>query len=464
MKKTKQVVIITCFLIVFLLCAGYFLLAYYYRDGFSLNTWINGVYCTGKTVDEVNAELLANREAPILTIKDKHDKEYQIALSQEIYSEDYTSMLEGYLEGQNSVLWIDNITFHREHALMPNVQLDEQKFEKLWNDLDLVKEERKQEYILDIRMDDQAFYLYDGLKNRLHFEKAFSYVYESVLAGDTYVDLTEGDCYFDILPTDEEYQTIEFWNKIAAYQSCGISYDMGDELIALDAATVCSFLVIGEDGLPLLDEENNLQLDKEQVVAFVAELAEEFDTYGKEREFQSTRGDVIKVSGGTYGNELNQKAEVQYLMENLLTDVKEMHIPTYKKECMVRGKNDIGDTYIEVDMTEQKMYYYVDGECKIETEVVTGNTGRRMGTPEGVNFVYNKQKNRILRGADYATFVKYWVPVKGAIGIHDASWRSEFGGEIYKKNGSHGCINTPTDKMTELYDMVEIGTPVVMFY
>ena len=115
-------------------------------------------------------------------------------------------------------------------------------------------------------------------------------------------------------------------------------------------------------------------------------------------------------------------------------------------------------------MTQQKMYYYEEGELLLETEVVTGNLSRKWGTPEGVNYVYNKQRNRVLRGEGYASPVKYWMPVKGGIGIHDASWRTEFGGEIYKKNGSHGCINTPSQKMAELYEMVETGTPVVMFY
>ena len=119
---------------------------------------------------------------------------------------------------------------------------------------------------------------------------------------------------------------------------------------------------------------------------------------------------------------------------------------------------------ISVDMTQQKMYYYEKGELRLETDVVTGNMRRRMGTPEGVNFVYNKQKDRVLRGPGYASPVKFWVPVKGSIGIHDASWRKEFGGDIYQTAGSHGCINTPKDKMEELYDMVQIGTPVVMFY
>ena len=96
--------------------------------------------------------------------------------------------------------------------------------------------------------------------------------------------------------------------------------------------------------------------------------------------------------------------------------------------------------------------------------MVTWNKSLRRATPSGTNNDYNKQRNRILRGEDYASPVKYWIPVKGAIGIHDASWRSTYGGQIYIRNGSHGCINTPLEQVSQLYDMVEIGTPCVMFY
>ena len=140
------------------------------------------------------------------------------------------------------------------------------------------------------------------------------------------------------------------------------------------------------------------------------------------------------------------------------------HIPAYKQEGFARGLDDIGKTYIEVDMTSQHMYYYEDGELMLDTDIVTGNTGRRMGTPEGINFVYNKQRNRVLRGADYATKVKYWMPVRGCVRLHDAGWSKEFGGEFYQRHGSLGCIISQAEMMAELYEMVEIGTPVIMFY
>ena len=193
-------------------------------------------------------------------------------------------------------------------------------------------------------------------------------------------------------------------------------------------------------------------------------LAKEYNTVGTQLAFAATSGKTVLVDYVTYGTELDVEAEKEYLRKAFAEGVSEVHIPTYLKEGYVRGKNDVGDTYIEVDMTAQKLYCYKAGELLLETDIVTGNMRRKWDTPAGVNFVYNKQKKRVLRGPGYATPVDFWMPVKGAIGLHDADWRKEFGGEIYLKNGSHGCVNIPPEIMPTIYEEYEIGTPVIMFY
>lgn len=468
MKRMKKPIIVLIFLNVLLFCGGYLLLALYYQKEFCPNTWINGVYCTGKSIEEVNAELLCNIKAPIITVTDKEGKVYTINMEELDYTADFRRPLLRFMEKQEPYLWIDNLTSRQGHALEPEVTYSEEKLERVWNSLPFVQEENQKESVFEIRLSEAGYILYNGLQNRLDTEKAFSVLKQKLAAGEEGVRLSEEDCYYDKPLTQAHEQTVQLWKKIELFQQCKLVYDMGDEKIPLDARTLSGFIA-AQDGMPALDEAGELIIDKKQVQAFVNTLSDEYDTYGKERSFESTRGDIILIKGGTYGTKLDRKKEFAYLQEALglpesFTGEQKLHIPSYEQEGMVRGKDDIGDTYIEVDMTEQKMYYYQEGELVLETEIVTGNTGRRMGTPEGVNFVYNKQRNRTLRGPGYASFVKYWVPVKGNIGIHDAGWRKEFGGEIYKRNGSHGCINTPGEKMAELYDMVEIGTPVIMFY
>lgn len=454
------------FLIILLsLIAMYLGLAHYYADGFSYGTWINGVYCTGKSVNEVNEELLKQFDYEGLTITDSDGKSYAV-LSEEVGLDfDFNEALRLYLERQNPYLWIDNLTGGAgERTLDPVVSYNEDAFEEIVNAFPFFHGKQDSERTVEILKGEQGYYLVNERTHVLNEQKTKELIQTAFEGFETNLDLEAAGCYEDLPLSEEMKQELALWEKIEAYQDCGIVYQFGEESYPVDSSVVCDFIMTDEDGSFVFDENGNLCTDDEKVYEFIDRLADEYDTVGGVRQFHATRGDVVTVEGGIYGNKIDRDAEKEYLLQAFLENRKEVHEPSYTQMALRQGKDDIGDTYIEVDMTNQMMYYYEEGELKLETPVVTGNTSLRRGTPTGTNYVYNKQRNRILRGADYETPVKYWIPVKGAIGIHDASWRSTYGGEIYKTNGSHGCVNTPLEKVAELYDMVEIGTPCVMFY
>ena len=125
MKKTTKRLVLAVLLFLLLLLTGYFILAFYYREGFSVNTWINGVYCTGKTVEEVNSELLLRTEAPNIVIVDREGTEYTISLAEADYQADYSNVLEHYRQEQNPFLWVDNVLFHSRRELSPTVTVDD---------------------------------------------------------------------------------------------------------------------------------------------------------------------------------------------------------------------------------------------------------------------------------------------------------------------------------------------------
>ena len=123
---------------------------------------------------------------------------------------------------------------------------------------------------------------------------------------------------------------------------------------------------------------------------------------------------------------------------------------------------DVGDTYVEIDISEQYMWYVVDNSVYVGTPVVTGNYGTA-DTPTGLFYVQSMATNVSLVGDDYVSFVEYWIAFIGSsYGIHDASWRSSFGGSIYRGDGSHGCVNTPYDAVRKIYNHIDVGTPVVI--
>lgn len=435
----------------------YFAVGLYYRSGFGFGTFVNGVYCTGKSVEEVNRELIGLYEQTSFRIQDSAGRVYEIPLSVVQFNVDYSSQLESLQKGQNNFLWANRKT---DETLSPYVSFDDDLLREALDSCKIAQANEK-EHVVEIRRED-GYVLYDGMQNVLDMEQVYQLVADSLKQEIFFIDVSS--CCTDLPYTKEMQDTLELWEKVECFQTCGIVYDMGDGMVPLSKEIVSGWIALNEDGSFALDEAGNLVFREECAEEFIDMLCRTYDTLGSSRTFHATRGEDVVIEGGTYGNKIDKKAETIWLKDAFINGLQEVRIPAYEKEAYVRGRDDIGDTFVEVDMTSQKLYYYEAGELKLETDIVTGNTGRRWGTQSGVYYVYDKQTNRILRGPGYASHVNYWMPVKDSIGIHDASWRKEFGGEIYKTNGSHGCINVPCDKMEELYDMLEIGVPVVMFY
>jgi len=466
MKKMFRVCLLTILCVTFVTLGGFLALTLYYDRTFVVNTWINGIYCTGMTVEEVNSELARNMEIPELTIIDEQGQSWPLNLSMADYCVDYTESLRAYLRrGQTSWLSPDKTA---EQQLYPQTSWDPEKLRGLVAAMDWVRAAREKSTAVEIQVGEggeDPYVLYDGKSHRLDTEKLCDYVQQCMESGSYQVQVCQGDCFVDLEDTAADTLQRQRFAKLQSFFQSSLIYDMGTEQIELTPEMMASFLQKDSAGCPVWDREE-LLISADHIREWVEQLAKQYDTVDTTRDFQTTEGRVVQVAYKTYGTQLDVEAELKFLTEQLLCERKEplAHKPAYLREGFCRGLDDIGNTYIEVDMGQQRMYYYQDGECLISVDVVTGNARRGWNTPEGINYIYAKQKNRILRGEGYATPVKYWMPVVGNVGIHDADWRRDFGGEIYLTNGSHGCINTPPDVMARLYELTEMGTPVIMFY
>lgn len=465
MKRLLKHVAVILGIVSVSLMATYVGLAVYYHNAFPYGTWINGIYCTGRSLQEVNDDLAKQFTYDGVTVEDKDGNRYLITAEEISYQFDFKKALEIYQQQQNPWMWIDSLFGKNQVDLVPVVSYDSEAFDVCFEALPFCRERRPdKDRRVEIIRTPQGYELVNERTDVLFVEEARGAVLTAVEEAKSEVLLVEAGCYHDLELTAQMRETLDIWEKLKNFQQCDIVYRMGEEEIPVNAAVVSDWIAVDDNGRFSLDDAGELQLRENAIEEFIASLAQKYDTVGASRQFLSTRGDLVTVEGGLYGNKLDQEAETAYLKEAFAAKRSEVHEPAYLQEAWKQGSEDIGSTYIEVDMTEQKMYYYVDGVLTIDTPIVTGNTSRRMGTPSGVNFVYAKQKNRILRGRDYASHVDFWMPVKGNIGIHDAAWRGKFGGTIYQTNGSHGCINTPRAAMEQLFEMAEVGTPVVMFY
>lgn len=122
----------------------------------------------------------------------------------------------------------------------------------------------------------------------------------------------------------------------------------------------------------------------------------------------------------------------------------------------------IDEYFVEVDLGDQTIDCYNGTENVLSSYVTTGKDSSP--TPEGLYSINsNKTEDTYLIGKDYKSYVDYWMPfINNSYGLHDASWRSEFGGSFYHDSGSHGCVNLPFDTAKSIYENSSVGTPVLI--
>lgn len=239
------------------------------------------------------------------------------------------------------------------------------------------------------------------------------------------------------------------------YAGVAITYQFGDQSEILDGGRIVSWL--------RTDANGQVTFDPQQVRAFVKELADKYDTAYTPRTFHTSGGQDITISEGDYGWRIDQEKETAHLLDLLSQKQSTVCEPVYAQTAAVHGHQDWGTTYIEVSLKDQQLWLYKDGQCLLQSYLVSGNPTRKHGTPKGIYGLTYKTQNATLSGQGYDSKVKYWMPFNCNVGLHDAPWRSSFGGQIYKSNGSHGCLNLPPANAAKIYKNVDKNTPVIIY-
>lgn len=293
--------------------------------------------------------------------------------------------------------------------------------------------------------------------NVLNQTKTIQTVETAVDALLTEIDLEKAGCYEEPSVYADDAKLTERLAQMKQYTDLRIVYHFGQQEEVIDGSVLSGWLLVDE-------ETNKVSVSEEKIDDFVVMLRKKYDTIFRSREFQTSYGKTITIEGGDYGWWMNYSQEQEQLKEMIRNGESGERIPVYYQTAAVYGSQDYGNTYIEINLTAQHLFLYVNGEKKMESEFVSGNAARDFDTPAGIYGITYKEQDAMLVGENYETPVSYWMPFNGNIGLHDAIWRDSFGADIYKKSGSHGCINMPYLKAKELYGEIAKGTPVICYY
>lgn len=426
---------------------------------FPSNSRINGVDCSGLSVNE--ADTLLTKEWNNKTYVINAEGKYIGKLSNINFKYDITDELQRvqFHSSMSPLLsW-----FSRENgSIFVPMTIDyvNKIFLDEFNNLQLLKQpnyvETKNAYI-DMSTP-SLMIVKEVFGNQIDKEMLFDRVITDIEKGVFVLNAAEEAFYVKPTVFSDNSQLLAKQETYRQYLSFEITYSFGDRHETLTPENLKQLLTYNGGKVTILED---------QVARVIQDLANKYDTVGSTRLFQATNGGLVSVSGGSYGFRMDQDAEYQWLLSALEKGNTEFRTPVYLQEGRSRDQNDIGLSYVEIDISAQHLWIYQDGEEMLSTNVVTGNVTREKSTPTGTYYIFSKQRDRVLRGPDYdgteyASPVAYWMPFNQGIGLHDAPWRSAFGGNIYLKNGSHGCVNMPPAAAKVAYYVVNIGFPVVV--
>ena len=470
-NKIKKIVILIILMIFVIGCCMYAGISYYYSYHFFYGTTINGIDSSNKTAYEVEQEIAGKKDNYTIQVRARMQDPQAITGKDIDYKYVSSGAVLQLLKTQKSWEWIGSLFETKNYMVQEETFFSREKLEEQVNSLNCAKKENQiapeNAYVSFVNSEFTIVPETEG--NELNTKEAYQMICRAIDNDAAEVDLESDPKAYK--KADVTKESSELQNMVNTYKNLtkvNITYTFGDETVTLDGNTIKNWLQFDEKGQLLQNDE----AFRQHVVDYVAQLAADHDTVGTERQFQTTSGRTVYVYGSAYGWKIDQDKEVAQLMQEIQSGTQTTREPVYSMRANAHGINDLGDTYIEVDLTEQYMWYYQNGNIIFQSEIVSGlpsDPDRK--TPPGIFTLNSKSSPSVLRGEmtangtySYEQPVTYWMPFNGGIGFHDADWQTAFGGSRYQSYGSHGCVNMPVDQAGALFNMLSAGTPVVLHY
>lgn len=463
-----KIAAITSGVVLVAFAAVYIGISTYFMSHFYNNTEINGQDFSRKTVEDVQQYLQEQVQGYTLTILEKDNQRDTITGEEISLKYEENDDIEKVLQDQNAFMWPRSFFVKNSSSATVEVSYDRDALENRIKGLQALKAEQVPPTSAYPKFNGTEFVIEPEVTGTevdvdILNEKVHQYISEF----KPELDMQAEKCYALPKYTSESGDVRAACNEMNQYLQASITYSM-DQPVVVDR-TLISGWVSADDNMQVTFNEGAVR-------EWLREFGKQYDTVGKARTITSPYGKSVEVSGGTYGWSVDEDAEFPALVNSIKNGEVVTKEPAYcdGQTAVSHSLPDWGNTYAEVDLSAQHMWFIVNGAVALETDVVTGVPIPAKETPSGVYSILEKQLNSTLVGEidpstgqpEYRTVVRYWMRVTwSGIGFHDADWQPAFGGSLYANGaGSHGCINMPVDQAGALYDILPMGTPVIIHY
>lgn len=434
-------------------------LSIFFMSHFYFNTTLNGKNVSGYSADKV----FDNWEDEIgnysLKIVESDGTESELKGSDIDMVLQWDDTIAKMISKQNGFAWPAKLFNPDQNTSEAIVTFDEDKLDSALDGFSFM-DKSKQIDPVDATVSDydknDGYTLVESVPGTAIDKPALKENIEKALYGlaDTY-QITEGNGYLAPKIANDDEKLLAAIDTMNKYAGSEIDYEIGSEKETLDINTFADWLSINDN--------EKVEIDEEKVADYVAELGTKYNTYGKSKQLATSYGTTITMSNCHYGWKIDAETEAAAIVDDIKGGEMVTRDLNYQYTAASHTGNDYGNSYVEINLTAQHLYMYKNGSLVIDSDFVSGNPSKGNATHTGVFGVTYTERNATLKGQNYATPVSFWMPFNGNEGMHDATWRSSFGGSIYKRNGSHGCVNLPYSVAQTIFENVSAGFPVFVY-
>lgn len=445
--KKKNIIIWTISTVVIIYIGGVFLFSQKTFPTMAFNGHHVGMISNEKLGETVKT-YFDNQQ---MSIKDDIVPDYKSTLAELGTSIDSDGLTTFVVEGQKPLFWGINIFQSQDYDVTNYIKVDEDKLKKKLTSDHLLTADGRTASADATQVYDKEGGKYtikkEVMGNELDENFSTSLV-AAIKKGDTEFDATEYYIKPKVISSDLTAGT----DKLNSRLERNVSIKFGDKSVDIPKEKVASFIFLDKDG--------NVDVDNKTLYNYLFKLSSDYDSVaksGSKRIITSYNVDpaYAQIESGLLADEDTDVVGA--------TEINTFHQDGSQTSIPATG------TYIEVSISQQYMWLYNDDKLVLKTPVVTGNAANGWDTPTGTFKVWNKETNKVLDGAtvgyDYKVPVDYWMAIDyTGVGIHDIDWLTSSNAEasrnVYKTDGSHGCVNTPNDLMKKVYDNTPLGTSV----
>ncbi|MBQ8804305.1 MAG: L,D-transpeptidase/peptidoglycan binding protein [Tyzzerella sp.] len=462
LKIQKKWLIIAASVLV-VLGIGYFCGVMYFTEHFFLRTNISGIDCSGRTAEEAEQSLQDHVEKYVLQVIDVNENVEEIKGSDFEIEHLMDDEVQKVHKKQNPYLWFVSLFKEQNIELTIDFKYNEELLNAAIANMECMKAENQVAPVsATLAYQNGTFEIVDEVYGtQIDVEKIYPVIRESVDALAASVNLGEKGCYVQPVYTTESEKVLATQAELNKYLTANITYSLDSTVVTVDKDKIAEWVYADADMNPVISAE--------KVKAFTDTLGASYNTPDEAQTLTTPTGKQVSISGAKKGRIVGSDSECTQLIEEIKAGTVTTRSPILSQEATPEGELGWGTTYVEVDITEQHMWYIQNGTVVFESDVVTGAPGR--DTPTGIFEILTKKRDKVLKGnimpngqREYETPVSYWARVTWTgIGFHDATWQAQFGGQRYLQGyGSHGCINMPFSAVKEFYGMISVGDTVII--